>query len=108
MIEALAIVFIRAVILVAVLAAVSAGLLRWLAPHLTARQGFLMSLVAFAVAMACILVFSITRPFLGIPPEAETLAVIIATCLAGTLVTRQARRHGVQKTGWLVWVQNSC
>ena len=88
-------------VVVFVLSVVSAGLLRRFANELTLKEGFFISFVAYGIATFALIAYTFAKPFLGVPTYyADFIGTIAWMGLTGTIMTVQARKYGVQKTGW--------
>ena len=101
MTQNLAIALIPAAMLFVVLVVICAGLLKWFARPLTVSQALLVALFALGIATALLVVYSVAAAYLRIPRAYDSGPSIVWMLLAGTLMTRRARRYAIQKTGWL-------
>jgi hypothetical protein len=48
-----------------------------------------------------LIAFTVLKPDLKPAPVIDGLSALILLCLSGLLITREARKHGIEKTGWL-------
>lgn len=74
---------------------------RVFARSLPYSRGLLISVIAVGLSTLPLAVYYWAKSALGIPQAADTVAVIVWMSLAGTLISKQARQHGVEKTGFL-------
>jgi hypothetical protein len=80
---------------------ISSGLVRrFSANKLSLKEGFFISVLAYAVATVPLVVYFITKRHLGIPPTVDAAATIAWMFVAGSIISRRAAAYGVVKTGW--------
>jgi hypothetical protein len=83
------------------LSVISAGLIKRFAQQLTLKEGFFIGLLAYAVSTVLLVVYFVAKPVFQIPTYLDGLTTVVWMCLAGIIITRQAGRYGVEKTGYL-------
>lgn len=85
------------------LAFVLAIIVKVLARPLTFYQSLLVSLVAAATGIALYVAYVLSKPALGLADThpADSLVSITIVFAMGAIITRLARRYGIEKTGWL-------
>ncbi len=60
-------------------------------------------IAGWSIFLSTILViaFTVLKPDLKPAPVIDGLSALMLFCLSGVLITRQARKHGIEKSGWL-------
>jgi len=94
--------------LILVMTLLAAIALKFFARPLLFSQALLISLIASSVSIglsaALIVLYYLTRSAWGPPPAGiniETLATFITLFGGGYLITKLAKKYGIEKTGWL-------
>jgi hypothetical protein len=64
-------------------------------------QALLISGWSIFVSTVLVIVFTALKTDLKPAPVIDGLSALILLCLSGVLITRQARKYGVEKSGWL-------
>ncbi|MFK4489680.1 hypothetical protein [Bradyrhizobium sp. USDA 336] len=85
-------------VLLALLASAGA---KYFARTLPYSAAFLISLAAFAAVTILYLLYFIVQSAAALPNSIDGLFGLVAVSIAGTIITKLARNHGVEKTGWL-------
>jgi hypothetical protein len=70
-------------------------------PGLSFVQALLISGWSIFVSTVLVIVFTALKPDLKPAQVIDGLSALILLCLSGVLITRQARKYGVEKSGWL-------
>jgi hypothetical protein len=88
------------VLTIAVALVASVGV-KYFARPLPYSRAFLIALIAFAVSTALTVLYFVTKFAIGLPDTVDGLVTLVSMAVAGTVITRLARKHGIEKTGWL-------
>jgi hypothetical protein len=70
-------------------------------PRLSFVQALLIAGWSIFVSTVLLIVFTVVKPDLKPAPVIDGLSALILFCLSGVLITWQARKYGVEKSGWL-------
>jgi hypothetical protein len=67
------------------------------------RLSFIQLIAGWSIFASTVLliVFTVVKPDLKPAPVIDGLSALILFCLSGVLITWQARKYGVEKSGWL-------
>ena len=74
---------------------------KYFARSLPYSKAFLISLIGFAAGIFLYQLYCIANTAMGLPNSVDSLFTIVVMSVAGTIITKLARNHGVEKTGWL-------
>jgi len=85
----------------AVVVLLASLLVKLFARALPYSRGLLISLIAVGLSTLPLAIYYWAKSAVGIPQAADTVAVIAWMSLAGALISKQARKHGVEKAGFL-------
>jgi hypothetical protein len=69
--------------------------------RLTFVQSLLMSAVASVVLIVLLVVYYLAEAPLGLDVLFDSVAILVAWCVLGTIITRLARNYDIKKRGWL-------
>jgi hypothetical protein len=75
--------------------------IKYFARALPYSTAFLISLVGFAVGTVLYVLYFITKAAMALPNSVDGLFTLVAMSVSGTIITKLARGHGIEKTGWL-------
>lgn len=99
--EAILILLIYFGLLAAFISVISAGILKWLDRRLTFFQWLLIAFVAHAIGLVFYILYFFAERQFAIPKGVAGLVALVWSSIVGSIITRQARTYGVEKTGWL-------
>ena len=85
---------------VLIFALCAAMFIKLYSPRLSFVQALLIAGWSIFVSTVLLIVFTVVKPDLKPAPVIDGLSALILFCLSGVLITWQARKYGVEKSGW--------
>jgi hypothetical protein len=85
----------------AIFALLAAAFIKLFERRLAFFQALLIAGWSFFLSTLVLVVYTFLRPVLHLPQSVDAISTLVWLAATGTLMTRRARKYGIEKPGWI-------